>query len=63
MLKQTLKIYTNRAGEFDKIFQASSSGIVTGRNEVTIHRTEKTLRETVEDFVSLSEEKSKRNMI
>ena len=42
--------------EFDKIFQASSSGIVTGRNEVTIHRTEKTLRETVEDFVSLSEE-------
>ncbi len=42
--------------ELDKIFYDSSSGIVTGRNEVTIHRTEKTLRKTVEDFVSLSQE-------
>ena len=47
----------NQGWELDKIFQASSSGIVTGRNEVTIHRTEEALRETVEDFVSLSEEK------
>ena len=42
--------------QLNEIFQSSSSGIVTGRNEVTVHRTENTLRETVQNFVSLSED-------
>ena len=36
------------------IFQTSSIGIVTARDKLTIHRTAEEVRETVNDFVSLS---------
>ncbi len=36
------------------IFQTSSIGIVTARDKLTIHRTAEEIRETVNDFVSLS---------
>ena len=38
------------------IFQTDSVGIVTGRDKLTLHWTAEKLRETVDDFVSLSEE-------
>ena len=37
------------------IFQTDSVAIVTGRDKLTLHRTPEILRETVADFVSLSE--------
>ena len=42
------------------IFQVSSIGIVTARDKLTIHRTPKRVRETVSDFVSLSENKARK---
>ena len=41
--------------EITDIFQISSVGIATGRDKLTIHRTVETLRETVSDFVALTE--------
>ncbi len=41
--------------EITDIFQTGSVAIVTGRDKLTLHRTPETLRETVADFVSLSE--------
>ena len=38
------------------IFQTGQVGIVTGRDKLTIHRTAEEVRETIIDFVSLSEE-------
>ena len=38
------------------IFQTDSVGIVTGRDKFTLHWTAEKLRETVDDFVSLSED-------
>ena len=43
-----------------KIFQIDSVGIVTGRDKLTLHWTEKKLHETVTDFVSLSENDARR---
>ena len=40
--------------EVANIFQTDSVGIVTGRDKLTLHRTEEKLRETVTDFISLS---------
>ena len=37
------------------IFQVKSTGICTGRDKVTLHRTEAALRATVNDFVNLSD--------
>ena len=42
------------------IFQISSIGIVTARDKLTIHRTPEKVRETVSDFVSLSEEEARK---
>ncbi len=42
------------------IFQIDSVGIVTGRDKLTLHWTEKKLHETVTDFVSLSEDDARR---
>ena len=41
--------------EVTDIFQTRSVAIVTGRDKLTLHRTPETVRETVADFVSLSE--------
>jgi len=43
-----------KAGLTD-IFQASSIGIVTARDQLIIHRTPEAVRATVTDFVALSE--------
>ena len=43
-----------------EIFQIDSVGIVTGRDKLTLHWTEKKLHETVTDFVSLSENDARR---
>ena len=42
------------------IFQNSSIGIVTARDKLTIHRDPEKVRETVSDFVSLSEEEARK---
>ena len=42
--------------EIADIFQTNSVGIVTGRDKLTLHWSEEKLRETVDDFVSLSED-------
>ena len=42
------------------IFQTSSIGIVTARDKLTIHRTPEKIRETVSDFVSLSEDEARK---
>ena len=41
--------------ELTDIFQTRSVAIVTGRDKLTLHRTPETLRETVANFISLSE--------
>ena len=41
--------------EVTDIFQTSQVAIVTGRDKLTLHRTPEKVRETVADFVSLSE--------
>ena len=41
------------------IFQKSSVGIVTSRDKLTIHRTPEGIRETIPDFVSLSEDEAR----
>ena len=41
--------------EVTDIFQTRSVAIVTGRDKLTLHRAPETVRETVADFVSLSE--------
>ncbi len=41
------------------IFQASSIGIVTARDKLTIHRTAEDVRDTVTDFVSLPVDKAR----
>jgi predicted helicase len=41
--------------EITDIFQTRSVAIVTGRDKLTLHRTPQIVRETVADFVSLSE--------
>ena len=43
-----------------EIFQISSIGIVTARDKLTIHRDPEKIRETVSDFVSLSEEEARK---
>ena len=45
--------------KINDIFHISSVGIVTGRDRLTIHRTVEELRETVVDFVSLSEDEAR----
>ena len=42
------------------IFQISSIGIVTARDKLTIHRNPEEVRETVSDFVSLSEDEARK---
>ena len=42
------------------IFQTDSVGIVTGRDKFTLHWTAQKLRETVDDFVSLSEDDARK---
>ena len=42
------------------IFQTSSIGIVTARDKLTIHQTPEKVRETVSDFVSLSEDEARK---
>ena len=44
-----------RGWEITDIFQIGSVGIATGRDKLTIHRTAEKLRETVSDFVALTE--------
>ncbi len=52
---------TERREEYEQgwalpdIFQVKSTGICTGRDKVTLHRTEAELRATVNDFVNLSD--------
>ena len=52
---------TERREEYEQgwgltdIFQVKSTGICTGRDKVTLHRTEAALRSTVNDFVNLSD--------
>lgn len=41
--------------EIPKIFQVSSTGIVTSRDKLTFHVAEQALRDTVNDFVSFTE--------
>ena len=41
------------------IFQTDSVGIVTGRDKLTVHWTVEKLRETVDDFISLSEDEAR----
>ena len=45
--------------EITDIFQTSSVGIVTSRDKLTLHRTAEKLRETVLDFISLSEDEAR----
>ena len=45
--------------EITDIFRIGSVGIATGRDKLTIHRTADKVHKTVEDFVSLSEEKAR----
>ena len=54
---QTTEFITEyeRGWEITDIFQMGQVAIVTGRDKLTLHRTPETLRETVADFVSLSE--------
>ena len=42
------------------VFQTDSVGIVTGRDKFTLHWTAEKLRETVDDFVSLSEDDARK---
>ncbi|MDE0011648.1 MAG: N-6 DNA methylase [Candidatus Poribacteria bacterium] len=42
------------------VFQTDSVGIVTGRDKFTLHWTSEKLRETVDDFVSLSEDDARK---
>ena len=58
---------TDYSAEYDEIewkitdiFQTSSIGIVTARDKLTIHRTPGKVRETVSDFVSLSEDEARK---
>ena len=57
---------TDYSAEYEKgckitdIFQTSSIGIVTARDKLTIHRTPEKVRETVSDFVSLSEDEARK---
>ena len=46
--------------EITDIFQVSSTGIVTARDKLTIHRTPERVRETVSDFVSLSVDEARK---
>lgn len=52
---------TNYSAEYESgwemadIFHIGSVGIATGRDKLTMHKTTETLRETVSDFVSLTE--------
>ena len=46
--------------ETTDIFQIDSVGIVTGRDKFTLHWTAKKLRETVDNFVSLSEDDARK---
>ena len=50
--------YENGWGVTD-IFQTGQVAIVTGRDKLTIHRTAEDVRETVTDFVSLSENEAR----
>ena len=56
---------TNYSAEYESgwkitdIFQASSIGIVTARDKLTIHQTAEAIRETVTDFVSLPIEEAR----
>ncbi len=45
--------------ELNDIFQASSIGIITARDRLTIHNTSEAVRTTVTDFVSLSESEAR----
>ena len=45
--------------ELTDIFQASSIGIITARDRLTIHNTPEAVRATVTDFVSLSESEAR----
>ena len=45
--------------ELTDIFQASSIGIITARDKLTIHSTPEAVRATVTDFVSLSESEAR----
>ena len=45
--------------ELTDIFHTGSVGIATGRDKLTIHRTVEGIRETVTDFVSLSEDEAR----
>ena len=45
--------------EITSIFHIGSVGIATGRDKLTIHRTAEGIRETVTDFVSLSEDEAR----
>ena len=58
---------TDYRAEYDEIewkitniFQTSSIGIVTARDKLTIHRDSEKVRETVSDFVSLSEDEARK---
>ena len=48
------KVQYKKGWEITDIFQTSSIGIVTARDNLTLHRTAEDIRETVNDFVSLS---------
>ena len=48
-----------RGWELTSIFQASSIGIITARDRLTIHSTPEAVRATVTDFVSLSESEAR----
>ncbi len=55
---QHIKEYETGWGLTD-IFQASSIGIITARDKLTIHSTAEAVRSTVADFVSLSESEAR----
>lgn len=54
-VEPTLKKVYDQGISVNDIFEISSTGIVTGNNDITIHITKKTLHDTVKDFISLSE--------
>ena len=55
-----LRAAYDQGWQITDIFQIDSVGIVTGRDKLTLHWTEKKLHETVTDFVSLSEDDARK---
>lgn len=50
----------NKGFSLNKLFEVNSAGIVTARDEFTIHFTKETVKKTIEEFVELENETARR---